>query len=239
MNSWRKWHRRIGILVGLQVLLWICGGVVMSAIPIDMVRGQHLVNHIKTNVDKSKAKLFSVDIDINQWQQLSWYQRGEQQLIQAVDFDGAIHYLSPHTQEIVGPLTQNAISELAIKQYTGDAEVLEILLLHELPQEVSHLHAPIYQVNFADVIATRFYIDPQSGQVKSVRSHIWSFYDFFWMLHIMDYDQRKDFNNPLVITASISALMFTFSGFVLLYFSVFKPNSRKLIRKLGAKVDNG
>ena len=43
MKFWRNWHRWLGLIVGLQVLLWVSGGVVMSLIPIDLVRGQHLV----------------------------------------------------------------------------------------------------------------------------------------------------------------------------------------------------
>lgn len=238
MNKWRKWHRRIGIVVGIQVLLWICGGVVMSAIPIDMVRGKHLVDHMDSTVEQETIQKLKPVVELSNWKQLGWYKRGQQVLIKALSFDGQVYYLDPNTGVNVPLLSKQAILDFANQQYLGIGNASHISLIDTLPQEVGHLTAPIYQVIFSDSIETHFYIDPYSAQVKSVRSHIWRFYDFFWMLHIMDYDTRKDFNNPLVISASVSALLFTFSGFVLLYLSFIKPKSRKLVRKLGMADDN-
>lgn len=238
MNKWRKWHRRIGILISIQVLLWISGGVIMSAIPIEMVRGQHLVEHMDVNVEQNMVKAMQPNLDFTQWKQLGWQKRGTQVLIRAIDFQNQLHYLDPKSGATVALLSEQAIRDFANQQYLGSGSASQISLIDKLPQEVSHLNGPLYQVVFSDIIETHFYVDPHTAQIKSVRSHIWRIYDFFWMLHIMDYDTRKDFNNPLVITASFSALLFTFSGFVLLYFSFIKPKSRKLMRKLGRTVDN-
>ena len=49
------------------------------------------------------------------------------------------------------------------------------------------------------------------------RSATWRIYDFLWSLHIMDYSERDNFNNPLVITAAVIAFALAVSGFVLLY----------------------
>lgn len=238
MNNWRKWHRRIGIVIGIQVLLWISGGVVMSAIPIEMVRGKHLVEHMDIGVEQQKVLEFKPIQDLSQWKQLAWFKRGQQVLVKALSFDDQVHYLDPNTGANIGSLSKQAIRDFANQQYLGSGNVSHINLIDELPQEVGHLTGPIYQVIFSDSIDTHFYIDPYSAQIKSVRSHIWRIYDFFWMLHIMDYDRREDFNNPLVITASVSALLFVFSGFVLLYFSLVRPQSRKIMRKMGRTVDN-
>ena len=55
-----KLHRWFAVIVGIQVLLWILGGVVMSIIPIEQVRGQHLA--IKTlKQHESFAYQYSVD----------------------------------------------------------------------------------------------------------------------------------------------------------------------------------
>jgi hypothetical protein len=238
MNKWRRWHRRIGIIVAIQVLLWICGGVVMSSIPIEMVRGNHLVEHLDTAVELQAIQEMHPDLDLRRWKQLAGQKRGPQVFIRAIGFDDQVHYLDPIKGGGITLLSEQAIRDFANQQYLGSGIATHINLVDTLPREVAHLSVPIYQVIFSDSIETHFYIDAFTGQVKSVRSLIWHTYDFFWMLHIMDYDTRKDFNNPLVITASVSALLFTFSGFVLLYFSVIKPKSRKLMRKLGRNVDN-
>jgi hypothetical protein len=56
-----------------------------------------------------------------------------------------------------------------------------------------------------------------------VRSDIWRLYDFFWMLHIMDYETLDDFNHPLLIAIAAFSLFITVSGIIFIYFSVIKP----------------
>ncbi len=41
--NWWKWHKWLALVVGLQVLAWAASGLFMSAVPIERVRGEHLV----------------------------------------------------------------------------------------------------------------------------------------------------------------------------------------------------
>jgi Na+-transporting NADH:ubiquinone oxidoreductase subunit F len=41
-------------------------------------------------------------------------------------------------------------------------------------------------------------------------------YDFFWMLHTMDYVGRDNFNNPPIVTIGMATLWLSISGIVLL-----------------------
>ena len=41
-------------------------------------------------------------------------------------------------------------------------------------------------------------VDAGSGEVTAVRHDRWRLFDWFWMLHIMDYDERSDFSTPLL-----------------------------------------
>ena len=69
---------------------------------------------------------------------------------------------------------------------------------------------------FDDSDATTLYIDPATADVRARRSSTWRFYDFFWKLHVMDYDDGADFNHPLLITAAGAAIFVAMSGLVLL-----------------------
>ena len=40
-------HKWIALVVGLQVLFWVGGGLVMTAIPIETVRGEHRAVELK------------------------------------------------------------------------------------------------------------------------------------------------------------------------------------------------
>ena len=66
----------------------------------------------------------------------------------------------------------------------------------------------------------------QTWMVWPERTDNWRLFDFVWMLHIMDYTERSNFNNPLLISFSAAALLFTVSGIVLLW-QRFRPRKRR------------
>ena len=90
---------------------------------------------------------------------------------------------------------------------------------------------PVWQVVMGDAEDTRLYISPATGDVIARRNDTWRLYDFFWMLHIMDYENRTNFNNPLVITASIAALIASISGIWLIFYRFGRRDFRWLSLK--------
>ena len=71
-------------------------------------------------------------------------------------------------------------------------------------------------MEFDDRDKTTIYVDPSQGEVTARRSETWRLFDFFWKLHVMDYDDGADFNHPLLITAAGMAVFVSLSGFILL-----------------------
>ena len=211
-------HRWLGMIVGLQVVLWIAGGVVMSAIPIDIVRGTHLL-HDLPNPDKTSSQIPS---DLS-WKSLSYVQRNGDTAVVVEYWSGDISFRDPTTFEELPELSENEVRTTAMTRFKQQANVLGIYRLTQIPQEVSRLSLPMYKVVFDDWKSTTLYVSPKSGNIESVRTDIWRFYDFFWMLHIMDYKNRSDFNNPLVIIAATLSLLMVASGLLLLYYRVVKP----------------
>jgi hypothetical protein len=51
------------------------------------------------------------------------------------------------------------------------------------------------------------------------RHRFWRWFDFLFMLHIMDYETRENVNNPLLRGATVLAATTAVSGLWLLYFS--------------------
>ena len=233
VKFWRKLHKWIGLVIGIQVLLWISGGVVMSIIPIDMVRGKHLVKPLPEMAQPLASEKVNFQPDLSHWKTVEWRQRLGQAALVLTGFDGERQWVDPASGQVLPVITADEAKQVAALQYLGEGEPQQVRLLTQLPQEVSSRSGPLYRVDFNDWIHTSLYLDPASGEVKSVRSDYWRLFDFFWMLHIMDYEEREDFNNPLLIGASLLALFFTFSGLVLLYFAIFKPKTKKLMYHAG------
>lgn len=231
MKHWRKIHKWLGLLIGLQVLMWISGGVVMSVLPIDMVRGKHLLLP-ESSLLAGQFSAVTDNINLNSWRELEWKSRLGKAVLKATDFNGETFWLSPSSGSTLEALTPQQIEQLSLSRYSQHASVNNIQLIEHVPFEVRHLTGPLYQVEFNDWINTTFYLHPISGEVRSVRSDIWRLYDFFWMLHIMDYDTRDDFNHPLLIVVAAFSLFFTMSGITLIYFSIVKPFVKRRVYQL-------
>ena len=75
------------------------------------------------------------------------------------------------------------------------------------------------------------YISPYSGELLSRRHDLWRGFDFFWMLHIMDYETRDNMNNALLKVATWMMVAMSLSGVWLLIFS-FRRKRR--VRKKAA-----
>jgi len=82
---------------------------------------------------------------------------------------------------------------------------------------------PVWQFSFDDPDSTNIYVSPLSGKVVARRSSTWRVYDFLWSLHIMDYRDREDFNNWLVVMSAAVALILTISGMVILVYRFLVP----------------
>lgn len=223
-------HKWAGLLLALQIFFWIAGGLIMSAIPLDKVHGKHLANRDAIDSQPVTPHI-SLDKLIERHptlESIQFSRRLSHPTITITDANNSTVYHA-RTGEVMSELTHQEVVSLAEHYYTGDGTLVTAHLIAQPPHEASRLEQPVWQVDYDDLWRTTLYIDPQSGALHRVRSDIWRVFDFVWMLHIMDYDERSDFNNPLLIIAASLALLFTFSGIILLYRS-FKPAFQKRIK---------
>ncbi len=214
---WTGLHRWVGIVIGIQVLLWIAGGVYMSAVPLNWVHGKPLVkSHPSVNFSEPPG-IAELPIEVSNWATIEWVMRIDQPVLKLTDFDSHSTFIdvTDASQQALPELSDEQVSLFAQAQYLGSGTLLSIDRVEQPPEEASGISFPIYAVQFDDWINTTFYIHPYTGQILKVRSDIWRLFDIFWMLHIMDYETRDNFNNPLLIISAIIALFFTVTGMVL------------------------
>jgi uncharacterized iron-regulated membrane protein len=89
-------------------------------------------------------------------------------------------------------------------------------VFHPTPTLETRDSASTWDARFDDEQATTFYFSADDGRLVETRNSTWRLFDFFWMLHTMDYRGRDNFNNPLVITVGFAALWLAVSGLILL-----------------------
>lgn len=235
-----KIHKWAGITIGIQVLLWIAGGLVMSYFPIEDVRGNHLARQSisldlpeKTNVNSDQYNFIALDdfLSHNQRPIASVTSGGVNgQAVYKITYrDDSIELLDAQTAASLSPVSKDHVTNIATALYAGDGALKSAELLEETGIEYRG-QLPVWRVDFDDSPNTSLYLSPETGELRSVRGDLWRFYDFMWMLHIMDYDTRDDFNHPLLYLFAFGALLFSLSGLMLAYFRFSKRDFKWIIK---------
>ena len=132
--------------------------------------------------------------------------------------DGPV-LLDAASGETLSPLPEASARALALADYAGPGTLAAVERVEAPELEYRGHELPLWRARFDDDRDTTLYISPQTGRVVARRNDLWRVFDFVWMLHIMDYEEREDFNHPLLVTAAVTALLFTLSGLVMLGYS--------------------
>jgi len=127
----------------------------------------------------------------------------------------------------ITPITESMVIKVLTSNLIPGLQVDSIKRLTETPSEARGRQAPLWQVQLEGAENARIYISELNGEIVAKRTDQWRLFDFMWMLHIMDYENRSDFNHPLLYLTALSAFVFTFTGFMLLFFSFKRKRPNK------------
>lgn len=233
----RRIHKWLALIVGIQFVLWTLSGFIMSYFPIEDVHGDHLW-------DKSmrSSAVLSKDIAFDMKDLMAKYEGQDIRHIRLFSRNGRAAYemrvkgktlfIDANNGQPLTPVTEQQAISIAgnVYRWTGHYKSIEYVTDPEQYGEIRGKDLPIWKVNFDDDVNTSLYVSPDKGRAVVVRSDIWRRHDFFWMLHIMDYDKRENFNNLLLIFAVSVGLFIALSG-VLLIFYAFSRRDFHWIRK--------
>jgi len=226
----RTGHRWLGLLVGIQVVIWLATGLYMVVVDIDFIHGDTLVKNMQQTVRvPDSPQLGMADIrkrypDANR----IGLQPVMGKTFYAVSTPGRRYLVDPDNGSLASPLNERGATDIAKYHYAGDAPVSRATLItSDPPMEIQTRSLPLWRVDFDDRFATSFYVDPNNGALVTRRHRYWRIFDFMWMLHIMDYENREDAHNPLLVSAQISGLVFALTGLWLLFYSFSKPRRNR------------
>lgn len=209
-------HRWLGLLLFTQVVVWMASGVIMSWFPIELVKGETAtLESYPLSLDAvSYASPGGVIAQMEDVKEVR-LKRGFNGVLYEVTSASETAIFNAHTGQKLSPINEKLARSIARKDFVGDAEISSLKLLFKTPDEYRG-PLPVWQAKFEDKNETRLYISPSTAEVVARRNRVWRLYDFFWMLHIMDYEEREDVNNPLIKAASVTGLLFALSGVFLI-----------------------
>lgn len=128
------------------------------------------------------------------------------------------------------PPNEQAIRALASLYYAGTEPIAWAELIMDVPGEIRGRTPPLWRVEFDHWNSPTFYLSPDTGELLSRRHELWRVFDFVWMLHIMDYDERENVNNPLLRAFTWGAVLMALSGIWLLFYAF--PRRKKKGRSI-------
>ncbi len=225
-TSWRVWHRWLSLIFGLQMVLWTISGAYMVFFKLHFIHGNHLIQDISEPLPEH-TKL----VDLNQL--LMQYPGTNSATLETRWIDNelrAVYKVSNNTEAFLVDaqslqpieLKENNILELANRYYAlGEPDVESVVYITENPpSEISEKLLPIWQVNYNDFGSTSLYISESTGDLMVKRHTFWRGFDMFWMLHIMDYDERVDIETWWLKAFIIGTFILMITGIVLLVYTI-------------------
>jgi len=230
---WRKIHRWLGLLVGFQVVAWMLSGLYFALVPIEEIRGEHLTRPAlaitseeissvrEPAVILQEAMALIGDAEIKKLElrklrnsivyRLEYAEgAGQQSRLFAADTGLLLPMLEPGE---AGMIAQNATRDVI------GITVVELVSEHTAGSEYRGRSLPLYRVNTDSENGLRLYIDSWTGEVVARRTGQWRLFDLLWSLHIMDFQDRDNFNHPLLIVFAAAALVLSVGGYILWWVS--------------------
>lgn len=215
-------HKWLALLVGIQIVIWVTGGVVMSLLDIDFVHGDQNVAPVSV-VELDLADLITpaeaaeaaaLPGVVKTVELMPWLGRA---VYQVADYGGASHLIDARTGERLTPITDATAIALAEQFHLGDLPAQSVNYVEAYTTEYRGAELPAWRVDFDDADGTSLYYGAESGMLTSRRNDVWRIYDFFWMLHIMGYQDRDDFNTFWLQGFALFSLVTVFAGLLLLF----------------------
>lgn len=237
----RKTHRWLGVILGIQFLLWTIGGLYFSWSDIDEIHGDFqrknaplLSSEISlvspTVVLDTIKKVHRIDSVVSiqlieilgkPFYQVRCITAFHKQTADGHDRGTMNHLANAETGQLRGPLTKDEAIDVAKLRFNGEAKIKSVEYITGTGRHHEYRENPLpaYAITFEHPSRTTVYVATEYGTVQKFRNYKWRIFDFLWMMHTMDYESRDNFGNILLRVFSLFGLFTVISGFTLFFIS--------------------
>jgi uncharacterized iron-regulated membrane protein len=227
----RKTHKWLGLFIGLQLVIWSLSGLYMTVVHIDTIHGDHLIRPAQSGQVEARQLADPLAVAAahkSEAIRLAWM-RGRP--VYVARNDAGEQAVDARTGRAVAPPSEQQIRAIASATYTGSEPIASAELITDIPGEIRGRKPPLWRVEFDHWNKPTLYFSPVTGELVSRRHELWRIFDFVWMLHIMDYDERENVNNVLLRIFTWGALLMALSGAWLLFYSFPKKKKKRAVAR--------
>ena len=228
----RRIHKWVGLVIGLQFLMWAISGTAMALLAMDEVSGGDTAAHAVLPLPASGPAWGRIQQALGgrPIQHLSLRALAERQVFEVTTGTGV--RLFDATDGVPVVIDRAAATAIASAAHPTRAAIKRVIALTEVDLAVREHNLPIWQVDFRDEPNSKYYISGTTGALLEQRNDTWWWWDFFWMLHNMDYAERTSFNHPLIITVGSAMAWLAVTGFWLPFRTMWRHDLAGLARRL-------
>jgi hypothetical protein len=221
----RKIHKWVGLILGIQFVLWTVSGATMALLDMEKVGG-HAAAPAASASTAWPAGVSAPAIS-GPVEGLTLRRLLDRPIYEVRDGSG-LRLLDARNGQ---PLTIDGAlaTEIARSAYHHEAPVRSVTRLEKANLEAREHGGAMWRIDFANDDNSSSYVSAETGLPLVDRSDTWRTWDFVWMLHNMDYVNRTSFNHPLIIFVAFGALWLSFTGFYLLFKSFRRREFRWVI----------
>jgi hypothetical protein len=216
----------------VQLLLWFSSGLLMSILPIERVRGEHLVARESgetlapaQQLVSPAAVLGAAPGPVRELRYTSLLGRPVAELTMA---DGTVRMHDARSGSPMARIDALLAVKVALAAYRGAGAPARSATLVQTASTEFRGKLPVWRVQFEVAETTRVFVSPANGKIVGVRNGTWRLYDFFWGLHIVDWKNHEDFNTPWMMAFAAGGLILAVAGVVLLYMRWPRRRRRKV-----------
>lgn len=219
----RKIHRYLGLIIGIQFLIWTISGLYFSWTNLDEIHGDQFMKNPISKISFSGLSGLEYISNISKLELLNianepFYWVNEKQLYNA------------KSGNKLDEITKQQAIEVVNFHLKEDLEISTIEKIENVGPHHEYRGKPLpaYAIHFDHPEKITAYVSVKNGKFQRVRHSSWRIFDFLWMGHTMDYNGRDNFNNILLRVFSLFGVLTVLSGFSLWF--VTSSFYRKLFR---------
>jgi len=225
----RKWHRILGLVIGIQFFFWTFGGFYFAWFHIDNVRGKYEKTQHKAPNLKKLRKAVSIESILQKStlpsvKEIRVGMLEKTPVIRLYKNRSLVETYRASDGQKLSPIGKKTAMRIAKADFSPKDPIEKVTLVSKKQGEYKG-PIPAYRVDFSNSKSTHIYVHVHTGLVTARRNSIWRGFDFLWMLHILDFQNRSNFNNWLLRILSLLGLLTLLSGYVLwaLTTPLFRP----------------
>lgn len=217
MKTWqfsrrmRQIHNVLALVVGTQVLLWMVAGLYFTLYPIETVRGSHLRAPMEQ----------ALTVPADGWVPAGPLAEGASggmlkpwlgRAVYVVERETGTQMFDAATGEQLTSLDGAAARAVAQANWGGQGMLASASLVRAAPSESGRKGDPMWRIEFEGKDTATFWVTPDTGEVRAVRTEVWRLFDLMWGLHIMDWSARETIASWWMKAFAFGGLMMSLAG---------------------------